>query len=144
MENALKGLMIASGVVITCIIISLGFFITNRAKEAADNGINQISMLSKVTDVTKEMYDGLRVTGAEVVDLIDESEQELEDGSLIINVITGLEAEEKRAFRFNSELSRVETALDYSSANYINPNGTFKAEVETDAKGMITMTFRQV
>ena len=32
MENSLKGLMLAAGIIITCIIISLGFYIAREAR----------------------------------------------------------------------------------------------------------------
>ena len=39
MENSLKGLMLAAGIIITCIIISLGFYIAREARDTASEGI---------------------------------------------------------------------------------------------------------
>ncbi|RGS63463.1 hypothetical protein DWX81_15600 [Roseburia inulinivorans] len=38
MENSLKGLMLAAGIIITCIIISLGFYIAREARDTASEG----------------------------------------------------------------------------------------------------------
>ena len=38
MENSLKGLLLAAGTIITCIIISLGFYIAREAKDTAATG----------------------------------------------------------------------------------------------------------
>ena len=45
MENSLKGLMLAAGIIITCIIISLGFYIAREARDTASEGTGQINQL---------------------------------------------------------------------------------------------------
>lgn len=144
MENSLKGLILASGVVITCIIVSLGFFISREAKNAANDGINQIFSMSSTTDVSKDIYDGLHVSGSEVVELIERSYNELSDGSLLITVITGKRSDTKKTVEFNSLAVDAASAKVYSGERYINPNGIFAGEVTTDAKGLINMTFTQL
>ena len=42
MSNGLKGLTLAAGVIITCIVISIAFFVTREAKDIAAQGINQM------------------------------------------------------------------------------------------------------
>ena len=46
MENSLKGLLLAAGTIITCIIISLGFYIAREAKDTAATGAGQINALN--------------------------------------------------------------------------------------------------
>ena len=59
MENSLKGLMLAAGIIITCIIISLGFYIAREARDTASEGTGQINQLqAEFTDASKTMYDG--------------------------------------------------------------------------------------
>ena len=46
MENSLKGLLLAGGTVITCIIIGLGFYIAREARDTASAGSGQINRLN--------------------------------------------------------------------------------------------------
>ena len=142
MENSLKGLMLAAGVVITCIVISLGFYMSREAKNAANNGISQISNMTAVNDAAKEMYDGLSISGREVVSVLKKYADELNDGSLIVSVATG-----KGATAVNTAYTAAYSATNdptvYTNTSYINPNGVFKGFVSHDAKGVITMRFTQ-
>jgi hypothetical protein len=39
MENSLKGLILAAGTIITCVVITLAFYISREAKQTAINGV---------------------------------------------------------------------------------------------------------
>ena len=63
MENSLKGLMLAAGIIITCIIISLGFYIAREARDTASEGTGQINQLqAEFTDASKTMYEDRKST----------------------------------------------------------------------------------
>ena len=71
MENSLKGLMMAAGIIITCIIISLGFYIAREASDTASSGTGQINELqAEFADTSKMMYDNTEVSGSEVINVI--------------------------------------------------------------------------
>lgn len=71
MENSLKGLILAAGTVITCIIISLGFYIAREAKDTAASGAGQINKLNaEFAENEKTLYDGTEVSGSEVLNVI--------------------------------------------------------------------------
>ena len=71
MENSLKGLILAAGTIITCVVISLGFFISREAKDTAANGANQINRLNaEFLESDKTIYDGATVSGSEVINVI--------------------------------------------------------------------------
>ena len=71
MENSLKGLLLAAGTIITCVVISLSFFIAREAKNTANNGANQINQLNaEFMESDKTIYDGARVSGSEVINVI--------------------------------------------------------------------------
>lgn len=77
MENALKGLILAGGVIITCLVVGLGFYISREANAAATNGTGQISRMNKeFAESDKVMYDGLDVTGSEVINAINKFKNE--------------------------------------------------------------------
>ena len=67
MSNSLKGLMLAAGVIITCMVISIGFFIAREAKDIASQGVEQMGFY--VEDMANggiDFYDGMVVSGSEV------------------------------------------------------------------------------
>ncbi|MBO7402801.1 MAG: hypothetical protein J6U10_07410 [Lachnospiraceae bacterium] len=142
MENSLKGLMLAAGVVITCIVISLGFYMSREAKNAANNGISQISNMTAVNDAAKEMYDGLSISGREVISVLKQYADELNSGSLIVSVATGRGTQTVNT-SYTAAYSATNDPTVYTNTSYINPNGVFKGLVTHDTKGVITMRFTQ-
>ena len=77
MENSLKGLLLAAGTIITCIIIGLGFYIAREARDTAANGAGQISRLNaEFNESDKVIYDGLKVSGSEVINVINKFKNE--------------------------------------------------------------------
>ncbi len=125
MENSLKGLILAAGVIITCIVVGLGFFISREAKNAADSGTNQLSAMSSQYDnVEFMMYDGLKVTGSEVVNVI-KKHAGVED--LTITVKTKDSTSTQKAY------SSKDAAMPAKeSSDYINPSALFLGELERD------------
>jgi len=142
MENSLKGLILAAGTIITCMVISLGFFISREAKDTATNGVNQIGGLNtEFAAGDKTIYDGAQVSGSEVLNVIKKYAKD----SIGIYVQTG-----KSSTYYNSEFdlsngnyvddnsNTYELALDNASDTYINPYGNFMGRVVTDSNNTIT------
>ena len=68
MSNGLKGLTLAAGVIITCIVISIAFFVTREAKDIAAQGINQMGeYTTEMGNGGIEFYNGLTLSGNEVI-----------------------------------------------------------------------------
>lgn len=68
MSNGLKGLTLAVGVIITCVVISIAFFVTREAKGIASQGITQIGeYTTEMANGGIEFYNGLIVSGNEVI-----------------------------------------------------------------------------
>lgn len=147
MENSLKGLLLAAGTIITCIVISLGFFIAREARDTAADGAGQISKLNaEFNESDKVMYDGLKVSGSEVVNVINKFRD-----SLSIIVVTG-----KGYWYYNVALniqndivnravqSEVKSAQSPEKANYINPNAQFIGDVlRDDNNSIVGIVFTQ-
>lgn len=142
MENSLKGLMLAAGTIITCLVISLGFFISREAKDTATNGVNQIGGLNaEFAAGDKSIYDGAVVSGSEVLNVI----KKYDSDSVGVYVQTG-----KCSTYYNSEFNLTSgdyvgessntymIALDDTKDTYINPYGKFKGRVVTDGNNVIT------
>ena len=142
MENSLKGLMMAAGIIITCIIISLGFYIAREASDTASSGTGQINELqAEFADTSKMMYENTEVSGSEVINVIRKFGDEM----------LGVKVQTKKytsyyIYQFNDADGSLKgsSALDYKSAqvatnsNYINPTGRFLGAVVRDANGTIT------
>ena len=142
MENSLKGLMMAAGIIITCIIISRGFYIAREASDTASSGTGQINELqAEFADTSKMMYENTEVSGSEVINVIRKFGDEM----------LGVKVQTKKntsyyIYQFNDADGSLKgsSALDYKSAqvatnsNYINPTGRFLGAVVRDANGTIT------
>ena len=142
MENSLKGLMLAAGIIITCIIISLGFYIAREASDTASSGTGQINELqAEFSDTSQTMYENTEVSGSEVINVIRKFSDEM----------IGVKVQTKKntsyyIYQFNDTDGSLKNAssLDYKSAqnvtssNYINPTGRFLGTVVRDANGTIT------
>ena len=142
MENSLKGLMLAAGIIITCIIISLGFYIAREASDTASSGTGQINELqAEFADTSKTMYENTEVSGSEVINVIRKFGDEM----------IGIKVQTKKntsyyIYQFSDADGSLKNAstLDYksaqnaASANYINPTGLFLGSVVRDANGTIT------
>lgn len=145
MDNSLKGLMLAAGVVITCIVVGLGFYISREAKNTSSGGISQITkMNSEYQDVSKTMYDGIKVSGREVIQVIEKYEEEIEGSEFSIVVYTGKQGTTNGGIIFDKNYYTTYAAKDVKSSYYINPDGNFLGEISSDSNGVITtLTFKQ-
>lgn len=141
MENSLKGLLLAAGTIITCVIIGLGFYIAREARDTAANGAGQISKLNaEFNESDKVIYDGLKVSGSEVINVINKFKNE----TISIQVTT-----KKGTTYYNYSLNSDGTALgneggasikaaqDSTSGTYINPNEQFLGVVIRDVNNTI-------
>lgn len=141
MENSLKGLILAAGVIITCLVVGIGFYISREASAAATNGTGQISRMNKeVSESDKVMYDGLTVTGSEVINAINKYKSE----DISVKVTT-----KKSVVYYNRLLKNNDKELgDVSSASvkntqiitssyYINQKAQFTGEILRDVNDTI-------
>lgn len=152
MENSLKGLLLAAGTIITCIVISLGFFIAREARDTATDGAGQISKLNaEFNESDKVMYDGMMVSGSEVVNVINK----FRNNMLSVTVRTKVsdisynyqlkkvdDGTEESNWKLGEEsMSKGYTAVDVNHAGYINPNAQFRGEVIRDKNHVIIGIF---
>ncbi len=143
MDNSLKGLILSAGVVITCIVVGLGFYISREAKNTSNNGISQITAInSEFMDVDKTMYDGTKVSGREVAKVIQKYESELTSETITIVVYTGKMPATGTGIIFDKTNTAI--ATDVTSEKYINPDASFLGAFITDDNGVVTkLTFTQ-
>lgn len=134
MDNSLKGLILAAGVIITCIVIGLGFYISREAKNTSNNGASQLSsMNAEYQDVNKAMYDGLKISGREVKEVIEG----LSSSTFTVFVKTG-------DGEMGTYVSSETDSPGFRLKGYINPDAMFLGEIKKDNNNVITsVTFTQ-
>jgi hypothetical protein len=152
MDNGLKGLLLAAGTIITCIIVSLGFYIAREARDTAASGAGSISKLnSEFNDNDKTMYEGLAVSGSEVLNVITKFSSE--DICIRVETIASGKAGKYAYYLYKLSTgnmlgdvsdTNVSEARDQKNVNYINPNATFHGSVQRNSNNVITcITFIQ-
>ena len=142
MDNSLKGLILAAGTIITCVVISLGFFISREAKDTASNGANQIHKLNaEFAESDKTIYDGTRVSGSEVINVIKKFSNEK------VGVLVKTNKESNYyGYKFDTKTGNIyeKSSLVYNGSigedagNYINPYENYSGTVIRDSNGTIT------
>lgn len=150
MENSLKGLILAAGVIITCVVVGLGFYIAREAKDTASGGAGKISSLnSEFSENDKTLYDGMTVSGNEVVNAIRKFDKE----KIGIKVVTGKSttcyinniSTNENELSGQGATSDLKNASDSKNKNYINPNGKFNGKALRDANNsIIGIKFSQI
>lgn len=149
MDNSLKGLILAAGTIITCIVISLGFYISREARDTAASGAGQISKLNaEFNESDKVMYDGLNVSGSEVINVINK----FKNGYIAIQVNTKKSSnyyenilDDKQTEITGTSSASVKAAQNSQSNAYINPNGQFQGSIIRDVNyTIIGIIFSQV
>lgn len=149
MENSLKGLILAAGTVITCMVITLGFYLSREAQSTASTGTSKIGKInSEFAENDKTMYDNVTVSGSEVVNAIDK----LEGDKVGINVITN-SSNDFYGFQFDIDSGEImmkssttyNQSVSSSASNYINPYASFRGKVIRNGNNVITgIQFQQV
>ncbi len=141
MDNSLKGLILAAGVIITCLIVGIGFYISREASAAATNGTGQISRMNKeVAESDKVMYDGLDVTGSEVINAINKYKSE--DISVKVETKKSTVYYNRLLTNSDKELggessASVKNTQTITSSYYINQKAQFTGEILRDVNDTI-------
>ncbi|MEE0686096.1 MAG: hypothetical protein UEA60_05510 [Lachnospiraceae bacterium] len=142
MDNSLKGLILAAGTIITCVVISLGFFIAREAKDTASNGANQINKLNaEFVESDKVIYDGATVSGSEVINVIKKYKNE-KLGILVktnkSKTYYGYSFDENDGDIIGQVNSKNVDPTDSDSVNYVNPYVNFVGRIIRDKNEVIT------
>lgn len=144
MENSLKGLILAAGVIITCIVIGLGFYISREARDTAAGGAGQISKLNaEFNESDKSMYDGLEVSGSEVINVINKFKNEdvcieVKTKKSTVQYCRSMSSNSDGSYELGSATtSNTKNAQDINHVNYVNPNAQFSGTVLRDANNAI-------
>lgn len=145
MNNGLKALLIAVGIIITCIVAGLAFQNTREGKAQASSAFAQLNKtMSEYQDLGKAMYDGLLVSGAEVRRLIENSIDTKEyvqirvktgDGCVTRYVYTTYDEEKQKLEDFEKKVP----SDDKGASGYINSKAVFQGSISKDENGIIVV-----
>lgn len=142
MENSLKGLILAAGTIITCVVISLGFFISREAKDTASNGAEQINRLNaEFMESDKTIYDGATVSGSEVINVIKRFAKEKLAVCVSTNksfICYGYNVNMESGDIGDKSQNNISDAYSEEGSAYINPYGSFRGRVIRDENNVIT------
>lgn len=145
MENSLKGLILAAGTIITCVVISLGFFISREAKDTAANGANQINKLNaEFLESDKTIYEGATVSGSEVINVIKRFAGERLAVCVSTNksvICYGYNLDMSNGNIGEKSQSNITNAYSEENNAYINPYATFKGKIIRDGNDVITAIY---
>ncbi len=136
MDNSLKGLILAAGTVITCIVLSIGFLFARESRALSSAGTEKLNHYSaELSESDLTMYDGLEVAGIDVTNLIKRrlgSYTSSETAPVQIRVKTA------KAENTYSNGGAIDSIQNFTHNNYINPLGKFTGKILRDGNKAIT------
>ncbi|KAB3525458.1 hypothetical protein [Alkaliphilus serpentinus] len=150
MDNSVKAILIGASVAITLIIVTLGFFILRQGQESINLSAKQMSDInSTLSESEYTIYDGLTISGSEVVNVV----KKFKDEYIGVLVITNSESTwyihtvnitSGEGSIVSESTHSISDALDETDNQYINPNGKFQGAVVRDENGrIVAITFDQ-
>lgn len=150
MNNILKGVMLAAATCVTVIVISLTFFYSRENKEI-NNNVKLAEVLENYSpELAKSIYNGMPVTGTEVIEVLKEFSSDYTLGVRVINKYSdkyygaSFSANGDGTYSFDNPNTAGSYSLSYTVENdeYINPIDEFTGSVQFDANGdLIGITF---
>lgn len=164
-ESSNVSIRLFAGIIITLLVISLGFVIYRASKSGTGNAVNQINQLNdQLTESKYTDYDGQTLTGTQVISLIDSYAGDIISVEVkTLSNTTGVKyyydgassggsgADEKWELTTNASGEPQKAAGDLKNAkkkastDYISPNGSFECKVIRNKNNAITcVRFTQV
>ncbi|NLM10699.1 MAG: hypothetical protein GX213_08000 [Clostridiaceae bacterium] len=148
MENSLKAILIGAGVVITMIVVSIGFILMRSGQDTALTTIGKLNQIrGEMSESQYTMYDGLEVSGSDVINVIRRFKEERigirvktkknsSSGTWYINEVT-IDSDNIGEIKASGTVGKISDLIDETSNNYVNPNGVFIGEIIRDENGTI-------
>ncbi len=138
MDNALKALIMAAEIIITCIIVAFGFYAADAAKTQAAAGNRAAEgFTERLTENSYIVYDGATLSGSELVNLLRYELNKMKGGT---GSLAYFEVTVASRFKLTKpeDLSRV-TAK--TGADYISPYSAFKGEAVWQQGNLVGLRF---
>jgi len=142
MGDAKKAITMGVGLIITLLIISIGFMIYRTGKETSDNALEQVNELNVMLDESKYTdYDGRKIIGNQVQSVLSQ----FSGDDVFVRVETKTKttwynySNETLTTKIDTETNRklITNSSVKGSENYVNPNGKFLGSIVRDENGTI-------
>ena len=125
MENALKALVMAAELIITCSIVAFGFYAADLAKaNAAAGNEAALSFERRLTENSYLIYDGATLSGSELLNLIRYETGRMDNGT---GSISYFEVTVRNTFKITRSTDVCKITSEGSS-DRIMPYAAFKGE----------------
>jgi hypothetical protein len=140
--DAAKILLFAATIIITCIIVSLGFQAADAAKDISSSAVRQIEELNgDIQNGDINRFDHAEVYGSDVMNFIKKHLGDFSDtetGAIFVTVKTSLS---ENTYTNNSYFSEMK---DFTTTKYIKPTALFIGSVlMNDNKVILGISFTQ-
>ena len=142
LSDVVKILIFAAAIIITCILVALGFRAADTAKEISNSAVLQMAELNNdLKDSNIKMYDGADLYGSEVVNFIKKNLGDFtasESAPIYVYVKTSIS---ENAYTNGSNITNIR---NFSNTMYIKPTAKFLgAAVENENDIILGITFIQ-
>lgn len=134
MESAIKGLLMAAGVILTCMVIGIGFYMAREAKSTAMASAEKLSDFKReLSEKDYERFDDREVNGSDVVNFARKElkKYQEDDAPVEIKITTSL-----GTFTYKNGVG-MEGLRDITSTKYVDPLSVLKGKVVRDANDVI-------
>ena len=152
MSHGLKLLLMAAGAIITCIVVVVGFQLTQSGKNDTNKAKEQYTSISnEYDDVKLAAYDEVTISGSDVVNCIHTYGTLLTSDyyTFTIKVMTAQNTIDKTTgviydYDYVAKITNNTEVGNSTKENYINPLGKFKGKISRNKNGVIdSITFTQ-
>jgi hypothetical protein len=127
--------MLAAGVILTCMVIGVGFYIAREAQSTAQASSNQLSEYKKDIEESGYIkYDGMSVSGSDVVNFAKKNLSSYDSDNVApvyVSIKTSLHDE---TYETNNYLKSLR---DFTNQRYVNPVNMFEGTVIRDENEVI-------
>ncbi len=138
MENALKGLMLAAGTVITCLLVAFGFHAAEIARENAAAEYKALNAYEKRLEENNYLvYDGAVITGSELLNLL---RYELNKSMTGNGYLVYFEVVDKTSKRLTKP-EELKELVNPKSSVYVLPYRAYRGETVWEDCSLIALRF---
>ncbi|NLX76509.1 MAG: hypothetical protein GXZ01_03935 [Clostridiaceae bacterium] len=153
MENSLKAILIGAGVVITMVVVSIGFILMRSGQNTALTTIGKLDQINvEMSESQYTIYDGTEVSGSTVVEAVRKFKGEHigiyirtnknPSGTWYINNVTI--TDNTGEINASGSVGAISELNYETSDKYVNRNAKFSGEIIRDKNGtIVALVFTQ-
>lgn len=134
MDSVNRFFLIAAGLIVTAGLVLVGFRMSDIGREAAGHLVDEMAVFENEIEIQEIMrYDGMVVTGSDVVNFIKKHLSDCFEGQMP-DFIIKVSSDTVIVHKDNSSMKNM---MNFSHPAYIKPNGRYLGEVVRNRNGVI-------